>query len=185
MNEKRSDQPRRLSDNHASSEGRGEWCSTTDAELAAIGNIDDAIHGKLSENPEIFEEKLRLFPEGCFVLIEDRAVVGYGFCHPWYLCDIPKLNHRLGRIPSDPQCMFIHDIAILPRGRGRGASGSLVELIASLATKRKLHHLALVAVHNSHPYWARLGFELAESPALAKKLATYGPDARYMVRALS
>jgi hypothetical protein len=44
--------------------------------------------------------------------------------------------------------------------------------------------LALVAVNDAAPFWQRRGFSVVESPAMAAKLQTYGPDARYMLRRL-
>lgn len=164
-----------------SGEGTG-WRLTTATDLEAIQNIANVIHPDLSERPEIFAEKLRLFPEGCFVLVEDGAVLGYAFVHPWRLNDIPKLDAFLLSLPSDPQCILIHDVAVLPQARGKRSSEPLVERISRLAKKQNVRFLALVSVYGSHLHWARLGFELTtdEIPALA----CYGKTARYMVRRL-
>ena len=83
--------------------GQGaKWRLTSETDLVAIEKIANAVHPDLPERSEVFAEKLRLFPEGCFVLIQDRAVLGYAFVHPWCLNDIPKLNAFLLRLPSSP-----------------------------------------------------------------------------------
>jgi GNAT superfamily N-acetyltransferase len=158
-----------------------DWRLTTATDLEAIQNIANVVHPDLSERPEIFAEKLRLFPEGCFVLVEDRAVLGYAFVHPWRLNDIPKLDAFLLSLPSDPQCILIHDVAVLPQARGKRSSELLVERISRLAKKQNVRFLALVSVYGSHLHWARLGFKLTSNKALARKLASYGETARYMV----
>ena len=44
--------------------------------------------------------------------------------------------------------------------------------------------LALVAVNDAAAYWGCLGFVEESPPGMAEKLASYGADARYMVRPL-
>jgi GNAT superfamily N-acetyltransferase len=168
--------------NGQSSMTRGEanWRQATVDDLEAVQRIGLLIHPKLSERPEVFAEKLRLFPEGCFVL-EDAGVLGYALVHPWLLNDIPKLNEFLLRLPPEPECLLIHDVAMLERARGRGAAGRLLAHISKLAKDRNLSHLALVSVYNSHPLWARLGFNLIGNDSLEKKLSPYGETARYMI----
>jgi Acetyltransferase (GNAT) family len=108
------------------------WRPAAAADLDDIEKIGDAIHAELLEKPEIFAEKLCLFPEGCFVLVQNEIIVGYGFSHPWLLNRIPALNEFLLRLPSTPDCILIHDVAVLQPVRGRGAAGALIELIAKL-----------------------------------------------------
>jgi N-acetylglutamate synthase-like GNAT family acetyltransferase len=165
--------------------GQGpKWRSTTTIDLGAIEKIANVVHADLSESREVFAEKLRLFPEGCFVLTDHGAVLGYAFVHPWLVNDIPKLNEFLLRVPSKPDCLLIHDVAVLQQARGMGASKALLELIAKLAKEREIPNLVLVSVYNSHLHWSRFGFEVAGNELTASKLNSYGETARYMVRRL-
>jgi len=157
------------------------WRSTTENDLNTIEEIAKAVHPDLSESPEVFTEKLRLFPRGCFVLVQEGVVLGYAFVHPWCLNDIPKLNALLLRLPSAPECILIHDVAVLLQARGQGASRTLIGLIAELAKKRNISYLALVSVYNSHLHWTRFGFKLVNNDIIADKVASYGETARYMV----
>ena len=166
----------------ASQEAR--WRRTAATDLDAIEGISNSVHPDLSESPAIFAEKLSLFPEGSFVLVTDDTAWGYAFVHPWRLFEIPKLNHFLWRLPSVPDCMLIHDVAVLAPARGQGASKSLLKLVANLAKEQGLSYLALVSVYNSHVHWAHLGFRLASNHILARQLKPYGETARYMVRRL-
>ncbi len=161
-----------------------QWRLTTITDLVDIQKIAKVIHPDLSEKPEIFAEKLSLFPEGCFVLVENSALLGYAFVHPWRLNDVPKLDASLLALPLNPECILIHDVAVLPEARGKGASELLVQRTLTLAKKQNVRVLALVSVYGSHLHWLRLGFELAAVEALAPKLASYGETARYMVRRL-
>jgi len=165
--------------------GQGaKWRSTTATDLDDTQKIANVVHPDLLERPEVFAEKLSLFPEGCFVLVRNETVFGYAFVHPWRLNDIPKLNEFLLHLPLAPECVLIHDVAVLQQARGQGASRTLTGLIAELAKKRGISNLALVSVYNSHLHWARFGFELVSNDILADKLKSYGETARYMVRRL-
>src|SRR4026208_1732026 len=116
-----------------------------------------------------FCRKASLFPQGCFVLIQDDdAVLGYAFAHPWWLNDIPKLDDFLFRLPSSPDCLLIHDVTVLAQARGHGASRTLLELITKLAKNRGIPNLVLVSVYDSHFHWAGLGFRLVRNEILAK-----------------
>jgi GNAT superfamily N-acetyltransferase len=160
------------------------WRAATAADLASIDRIGNAIHVDLQERPEVFAEKFRLFPEGCFILAANGDILGYGISHPWLLRSIPPLDEFLGSLPSAPECLFVHDVVVLPEGRGSGASGRLIEALAAVARQRSISFLALVSVYSTHPLWERYGFAVEPDPALRDKLKSYGDTARYMIRRL-
>ena len=160
------------------------WRTATAADLTAIQKIADKIHVDLPERPEVIAEKIELFPEGCFVLAHKDSVVGYGLSHPWFLNEVPPLDRLLHRLPSSPECLLIHDVAILEQARGRGAASVLMERLVKLARSHGLMKLALVSVYNTRAIWSRLGFKIVADTAVMKKLGSYGTVPRYMVRKL-
>jgi GNAT superfamily N-acetyltransferase len=164
--------------------GAPKWRAATAADLDVIQTIGDQIHVDLPERPEVFAEKFTLFPDGCFVLVQNNQVVGYGFSHPWLLKSIPPLDTFLERLPASPECLFTHDVVVLQQARGHGAAGALIKLIARLAGEQGIPYLALVSVYNTHPLWERFGFEVVNDAALTHKLKSYGDTARYMIRRL-
>jgi GNAT superfamily N-acetyltransferase len=164
---------------------RPEWRPTTAADLQIIQQIGDQVHVDLPERAEVFAEKFTLFPEGCLALVRNDKVVGYGFSHPWILNDIPPLDTFLEKLPEAPQCIFVHDVVVLPEARKFGAADRFIELIANIARRKKIESLALVSVYETHPLWARFGFVATNDPNLQGKLQSYGGTARYMVRHLN
>jgi N-acetylglutamate synthase-like GNAT family acetyltransferase len=149
--------------------------------LEAIEKISTLVHPNLPERIQVFAEKLRLYPEGCFVLIQDRTISGYAITHPWILHDVPELDASLVALPSSPDCLFVHDVALADRARGKGAGTQLMQRLSVLAAKHDIRCLALVAVYQSNVFWARFGFEASSDERLASQLRRYGPAARYMI----
>jgi GNAT superfamily N-acetyltransferase len=161
-------------------ERAGAWRPAAANDLITIRRIADHIHPDLPERPEVFAERLRLFPEGCFVLVQDQQVMGYGLSHPWLLRNIPQLDQLLGSIPRSPECLLIHDVAVLPQARGRRAASKLIDITANLSRKLGIPCLALVSAYNTRLLWAQLGFEVVADGRLTDKLKSYGQTACYM-----
>jgi len=153
------------------------------ADLAAVNSLADLVHVSYPEDAAVFAERLRLYPAGCFVLVgKAGAAVGYAITHPWHFKKPPALNSMLGALPEPATSYYIHDIAILPAGRGSGAASRLVAAIIAHARETGAANISLIAVNGSIPFWARQGFEVDADSALDAKLKSYDDDARFMVR---
>ncbi|QDH74686.1 GNAT family N-acetyltransferase [Brevundimonas sp. M20] len=149
------------------------------AAIAVIG-FPDHFEGR-----DLFENRLSLNPSGCFVLADGPGEPkGYMVAYPWRPDSAPALNTLLGGVPSDASVMYLHDLALHPDARGGGYPGVVVEQLAAASKAAGWPAVALVAVNDAAPFWARHGFVVRETPEMAAKLASYGSDARYMVRPL-
>ena len=155
------------------------WEPLEEADLDRVDAIQHVIHAGLPEKLDFLGEKRRLFPEGCRRLVRDGTMLGYAMAHPWILGSVPALNAPLGALPDRPDCLHMHDVAILPEGRGAEAAGTYVAHLLRLAGAMGIEALACVSVYGTGPLWGRHGF----TPATARPpVASYGPDAVYMVR---
>ena len=149
------------------------------AEIAVLG-FPDHFEGR-----DCFENRLALNPDGCFVLAgEDGRPRGYLVAYPWRAGSAPALNTLIDALPADADVMYLHDLALHPEARGGGWTGPIIERLAAEAKAAGWPALALVAVNDAAPFWERRGFQVVERRAMAAKLQTYGPDARYMLRRL-
>ncbi len=133
------------------------------------------------EGRACFEERLALAPASCFVLEGAGHIAGYLIAYPWPLEAIPPLDTLLGGLPESRAAWYLHDLALLPEARGGGnARAGLALLFDQIDAP-----IALVSVNESAGFWQAQGFVPQASPALAAKLSSYGPDARYMVRGVT
>ncbi len=153
-------------------------------DLSAVARIADQVHPAHPESAAVAAERLALYPAGCLVLERDGDPIGYALSHPWHADTPPPLDTLLGRLPTSPGTFYLHDLALLPAARGLRAGTAAVRLLADQARRDRLPTASLVAVSGSVPFWRRQGFVVADSPALRDKLASYGADARFMVRRL-
>lgn len=155
-----------------------------------INDMDGVIavsHIAFPDYPEarhFFEERHALSPETCFVYVRESDVKAYLVSYPWKLRDIPSLNTRLGELPSDPDCIYIHDLALHPDIRGTGASSEAIERLLEAVPSVGVTKLALMAVNGSVSFWERHGFTVVHDETLKSQIEKYGANAFYMVREL-
>lgn len=137
------------------------------------------------EDRACFQNRLALYPRGCFVLADGEAPgQGYLIAYPWRADNAPPLNTVIEGLPAEPALIYLHDLALHPQARGGGVTGAVVERLAEQAAGDGWPAIALVAVNDAVNFWRRHGFEAQAAPGMAAKLASYGADARYMVRRL-
>ncbi len=162
-----------------------QWRPATLSDTAHIARLSKEHLGVYAEGEEIFAERIRLAPEGCFVLANGVAIAGYFCSHPWVRMKPPALHQMLSQIPDSADCWYVHDVAVDPIARGGGVVADACERALEVARAKGFRVAMLVAVSGAGSYWQRLGFKDATTEALRLKLKDYGDDAVYMERALS
>ena len=158
-----------------------DWQPLEKQNIESLNKIADQIHTNVPERPEVFAEKMRLFPVGCRGLIFENRLVGYGISHLWNLNDIPSLNEFLKQLPENPNCIYIHDVVVIPEMRGHRVTDKYMDYIKELAVKMSINSLALVSLYGTDTFWSRFGFKIYSNDELKSKLASYGETAKYMV----
>jgi GNAT superfamily N-acetyltransferase len=158
------------------------WQPMSPDDLAQVQVLADTIHVGHPEEPEVLAERQRLYPQGCFMLVEDGRAIGYALTHPSRFAEPPPLNRLLGAVPSPATTYYIHDVALLPEARGKGYAAQITSLLVTHAREAGFTNLSLVAVNKSQVFWEKAGFRVIAVPGLGAKLASYGPDAALMVR---
>ncbi|NDV86131.1 GNAT family N-acetyltransferase [Aurantimonas aggregata] len=158
-----------------------QWRAMASADLPAVAELADRIHPLLREDVAIFADRLRLYPQGCLVLADgEGGCLGYAVGHPWTQGAPPKLDTPLGALPQPANCFYLHDVAVAPEARGHGLAAPAVEHLLELAEAYRC--AALVSVYATAPFWSHFGFAEAAGRLPPGALASYGADARYMIR---
>lgn len=125
---------------------------------AVLGVQEQCYRRDLLESRECFAQKLSLFPRGCFCAIAGGRMVAYVFTHPWKLGAHVHLNSQSMVGAERPDCLYVHDMAIVPRARARGVADGLLRAVQGAADELGLGAFAGVAVQGSEPFWERWGF---------------------------
>ncbi|ORY19907.1 hypothetical protein BCR34DRAFT_471509 [Clohesyomyces aquaticus] len=160
------------------------WRSLSLDDIPSLISVADEIHADLPEDHEVFAERVKLFPEGCFALVDakDDGLCGYAISHPIRRRHPPILNSLLGEIVPDADQYYIHDLAILPKAQGNGLAQECVQKLFDVA--KKFPTTSLVSVYGTSSFWSRFGFLPPQDfdHTLEKKLLHYGDDATYLER---
>jgi GNAT superfamily N-acetyltransferase len=157
------------------------WRPLSKADIPSLISIADTIHPGLPEDASVFAERTQLFPSGCLALVEEDKLVGYAISHPIRHNHPPALDSLLGEIPSDADTYYIHDVAVLPKYRGKGYANVGIEKLIAVA--EGYAKSCLVSVYGTEKFWGKFGFKAAElDEAMKEKLKGYGDDAVFLER---
>ncbi len=157
--------------------------SATD--LPSVLAIQDACYmEQFRESRTSLYAKLLASPSTCFVASLAGDSVGYLFALPGESSNPPAWNAATCHLPGSPDCLYLHDLAVLPGARRTGAGRALVGEFMNRLRASSTGRACLIAVQNSMSYWARHGFRpVPLSGALKARLSTYGDQVVYMERA--
>lgn len=138
----------------------------------------------LVEPEPAFASRLAVAAPYNLAAIRGEALVAYLLAHGWPQGAPPPVGAVL-----DPamrgDALFLHDLAVSSAARGSGVGRALVDQAIARAASDGLRRAELIAVEGAAAFWAGLGFAPgATSPALAAKVAGYGPSALWMVRSI-
>ncbi len=164
----------------------GLWRVMETGDLDGVVRVARAAFPDHFEDRACFAERFALYPRGCFALeIAPGQVDGYLIAYPWIAGSAPPLDTLIGALPAKPELLYLHDLALHPDARGRGLTRPIIDRLIDQARGDGWGAIALVAVNQATAFWTNFGFAVVENSAMAAKLASYGADARYMVRRLT
>lgn len=142
------------------------------AHIAAVDKIQ-----RLAYNPRYWEDRDAFlamstsYAKGARLLLVGGAPVGYVFAYPCVDGMVMPLNPRQVTKSEHSNCMYIHDLAVHPKFRGRGLGGRLLEQVDLMTVAEAYDMQTLTSVQGSDAFWIRKGFaavmtvEYAGSPA--------------------
>lgn len=157
------------------------WRAMRADDAAIAADVANAIHLSYPEDPLVVRDRLTVYPEGCLVLADKGRLYGYVVSHPWVLGEPPALNSALVALPENPDCFYLHDMALLPSVRGQGHALVALEMVLAQARAGGFTTVFLMAVGDAHGFWERRGFtrydDYRPDPA-----SGYGPEAAAYTR---
>lgn len=158
-------------------------------DLAAIGIIQaEAYAGYFLESNDVIAQRFNLSPTTAWVAEHESQVCAYLVGYWSNIGKINPLNAQFSFIDK-PNCLYLHDLALLKSAQGFGLSKKLILAATECAMKNKAQAIALLSVQNSKKFWQGFGFsEFFDLEKIQREnLNTYldGKDsAFYMVKHL-
>jgi len=129
--------------------------------------------------------RLAVAPNTCLVAVDAGGICGYLFAYPSLLGVVTPLGAAF-EPASQPDTLYLHDLAVAPRAHGCGLARRLVTQLLAQASRQGIAASSLVSVQETATFWASLGYRPADvdCPQSRVALATYPGAARYMTRTL-
>jgi len=148
-------------------------------ELQFLAYRDDLV-----EPLEVLKEKSSVANHMCQAVrkTSDNSMRGYILAHPYPANRIPPLK-LLGLDPGETNStnLFLHDFALDPSEKGKGAGRQVMQLFINKVKKAGFASITLVAVQSSVGYWAKMGFDVHD---IEHATEDYGRDAVVMMMKL-
>jgi predicted N-acetyltransferase YhbS len=139
------------------------------------------IEAHLIESRESLRAKFIASPSTCYIANQEDKVIGHLISIPWCFENPPELNMLTCDLPSNPDCLYLHDLAVVPNVRKAGVGRALVEKFFERCKALNFKRASLIAVQNSKSYWNQYGFRSVQpTTILRSKLLNYGNNVEYM-----
>lgn len=144
----------------------------------------EAYSPDLFESETVIRARLASAPQHAWVAEDDEGVCAYLFAYHSHVGKVTPLDGDFC-IPAQPDCLYLHDLAVARRAAGRRIGPALVREALGQARQQRLRFSALVSVQESSAFWNRMGYtEQQPNPEHAEHLFSYQVPATYMVRSL-
>jgi GNAT superfamily N-acetyltransferase len=110
------------------------------------------------ENVFVYDTLIKVFPDGAWGAFYNESLIGYIFFHPYKDQTVKPLDSGL-LITGKENCMYLHEIAILPQYRAQDISSRLTDEFDKVSRQYRMRYQSLVSVQNSMEFWKKKGFE--------------------------
>lgn len=158
----------------------------TQDDLSAVVCVQaECYPAAMQEAESTLRERLRLAPDSAWVAEDDGGVCAYLVGYRSRLGKVTPLG-ALFDVAESADTLYLHDLAVSNRCKGRGIGTALVRRAGQKAADEGLAYSALVSVQGSRGFWERLGYLVWDGlePVQLAHLKTYPGPSWYMVRNL-
>jgi GNAT superfamily N-acetyltransferase len=127
------------------------------SEMMAIQQI--CFQETYCESLFVYATLLNVFPDGAWGAFHRDRLIGYIFFHPYKTQTVKPLDSGL-LLTGEEDCMYLHEIALLPDYRSQGIPRLLLNVFDDHSARYRMDRQSLVSVQNSRPFWEKKGFSI-------------------------
>ncbi|CAN5869041.1 GNAT family N-acetyltransferase [soil metagenome] len=148
--------------------------------VQAAAYVDDMV-----EALSLLQARWLSAPDTAWVAYDTQGVCAYLVAYPSLHGKITALGSRFV-VPEQPDCLYLHDLAVAPRAHGQQLGSRLVRQALQHAASARYPYSALVAVQNSQAFWKKCGYTEHQTVSQDQLscLRSYAGDATYFVNTL-
>ncbi|HPM03912.1 MAG TPA: GNAT family N-acetyltransferase [Candidatus Cloacimonadota bacterium] len=130
---------------------------------------------ELLESMESFEHKLKLSPDTCYLIKHNNETAGYYFSLPCMKSHLPSFNDNHFQIPAQPDCLYLHDLAIKKAYRKQGIPTLVFQHVSQYAFRLNIFCFRIFSVQNTYEKWKAYGFRKVTdlNPELTEKINSF------------
>lgn len=139
----------------------------------------------LIEDASSIRARLAASPDSAWVAEDDAGVCAYLVAYRSLVGKVTPLGGAFD-VAEVPATLYLHDLAVARRARGRGVAQALLRLAWVQARAEGLAHSSLVSVQASREFWQQHGYAVVSvaDPRELAHLESYGGQGYYMVKRL-
>lgn len=128
------------------------------ADIPAVLAVQHECYELLTlEDEATIRARLDTSPDSAWVAEDDDGVCAYLVSYRSTLGKVTPLGGHFD-VPPEPDCLYLHDLAITDRSKGSGMGSALVRFALEQAREEGLSYSSLVSVQGSSEFWKRLGY---------------------------
>lgn len=114
---------------------------------------------EMIESVEMFADILSHYNKASFVAEVEGTVIGYSMAHP---ADDDRSDYDTGSwdVRGDEECLYLHDLCVIPEFQGKGISKPLLDLVENFAIAQGFQKLIGISVQDTREFWKKQGFTI-------------------------
>jgi GNAT superfamily N-acetyltransferase len=109
----------------------------------------------------VYDTLVKVFSDGAWGAFYQDRMIGYIFFHPYKNQTVKPLDSGLV-LTGKEDCMYLHEIAVLPQHRAQGIPGRLIDAFDKVSGQYRMKDQSLVSVQGSMGFWKKQGFEVVK-----------------------
>lgn len=127
-------------------------------------DLDLVIFPRAFEDLEVHRDRLEVYLEGCFKIMDKEKMIGFFESELWSEYHKPAINVKASdRHNPKGTIFFITCIGFLPEYTGRGIGSQVMQFVFERAREIGCEAVYLQADDRSKGFYEKLGFQLKES----------------------
>jgi ribosomal protein S18 acetylase RimI-like enzyme len=121
---------------------------------------------------EMFQKILEAYPQGCFVAEKAGKIVAYAVSQP---TDESREDFDSGywEITGGEDCLYFHDLCLLPEARGQGIAQTLFSSVLDHARENGFKKMIGISVQETEAFWIKMGFEMGHGYQYLEQSGTF------------